>query len=462
MTDLPETDLLDRGAAAIADAVRRGKTTARAVAEAAIARVAARNPALNAIVDFDPAEARAAADAVDARRRQGFDGPILGVPYTVKDTTWVAGRRVTNGSLLWKDFRPDRDAVAVERLKRAGGVFLGMTNTPEMAAKGHTENKVYGPTRHPLDPALTPGGSSGGAAAALAAGFTPIALGTDGGGSGRRPAAHCGVVGLKTSAGAIPSPFGFGGAYGPLYGVTAPMGRRVADARVAFEVMAGPDPRDPHSVALLDVPPPAEPRLAVSPRLGLGVAVDPDVMAAFEAAIARLRAAGWRIEEADVAWPAGTNEAAFGAVNAAASALLYGAEHAKRPDLFGDNIAGLVERGHAIAGTEVVEAFRFADACARAVADFFTRYDYLLTPTTACVSWPVEQVHPPTIEGRPAGPRGHAVFTPLFNLALTPGISVPCGSGRDGLPVGLQIVAPRLHDRPLLAMAQRAELALAA
>src|SRR5216684_38225 len=182
------TELLDQGAAAIAAAVRTGSTSARDMAEAAIARVGARN------------KARAAADAVDARRKQGFDGPILGVPYTVKDTTWVKGRRVTNGSLLWKDFRPPRDAVAIERLRNAGGVFLGMTNTPEMAAKGHTENKVYGPSRHPMNPAMTPGGSSGGAAAALAAGFTPIALGTDGGGSGRRPASHCGVVGLKTSA----------------------------------------------------------------------------------------------------------------------------------------------------------------------------------------------------------------------------------------------------------------------
>ena len=124
---------------------------------------------LTAIVDFAPAEARASADAVDARRKQGFDGPILGVPYTVKDTTWVQGRRVTNGSLLYKDFKPPRDAVAVERLKNAGGIFLGMTNTPEMAAKGHTENKVYGPTRHPSNTALTPGGSSGGAAAAVSA-----------------------------------------------------------------------------------------------------------------------------------------------------------------------------------------------------------------------------------------------------------------------------------------------------
>ena len=213
-------------------------------------------------------------------------------------------------------------------------------------------------------------------------------------------------------------------------------------------------------MATLDVPPPANPRIAVSPRLGLNVAVDADVMAAFEAAVAKLRAAGWRIEEADVSWPENTTETAFTAVNAAASALLYGERHAKDKDLFGDNVAGLIERGRGVPGTDVVAAFRFADACARAVAQFFTEYDYLLTPTTACVAWPVEQVYPKVIENREVSPRGHAAFTPLFNLALVPGISVPCGTGRDGLPVGLQIVAPRLHDRPLLAMAQRAEAAL--
>jgi aspartyl-tRNA(Asn)/glutamyl-tRNA(Gln) amidotransferase subunit A len=240
------------------------------------------------------------------------------------------------------------------------------------------------------------------------------------------------------------------------------MGRTVADARVAFEVMAGPDRRDPHSVALLDVPPPSMPRIAASPRLGLGVPVDPDVMAAFDGAVAKLRAAGWRIEEADVTWPGDTSETAFAAVNSSASALLYGQQQAADKNLFGDNISGLIERGRSVPGTDVVAAFRFADACARSVAQFFTEYDYLLTPTTACVSWPVEQVYPKIIENKEVGPRGHAAFTPLFNLALAPAISIPCGTGRDGLPVGLQIVAPRLHDRPLLAMAQRAETALCA
>ncbi|MCK1668907.1 amidase [Bradyrhizobium sp. 153] len=456
------SDLLDQGAGAIASAVRTGKLKARDVAEAAIARVEARNPQLTAIVDFNPSEARAAADAVDARRRQGFDGPILGVPFTVKDMVWVGGRRVTNGSLLYRDFIPPRDALAVERLRSAGGVFLGMTNTPEMGAKGHTENKVYGPTRHPMNPKLTPGGSSGGAAAALAAGFSPIALGSDGGGSGRRPAAHCGVVGLKTSAGAIPKPFGFPGAFGPLYAVIAPMGRTVADAKVAFDVMAGPDPRDPHSVATLDIPAPAQARFAFSPRLGLDVAVDPDVMSAVETAIETLRSSGWRIELADIPWPEGTNETSFDAATRAGTALLYGERLTRQENLFGDNLTGIIEHGRLVSGRDVAAALRSADACARAVAQFFTEYDFLLTPTTACVSWPIEDVYPRVIENKQVGPRGHAAFTPLFNLAFVPAISVPCGTGREGLPIGLQIVAPRLHDRPLLAVAQRAETALAA
>lgn len=455
------SDLLDQGAAAIASAVRTGKLKARDLAEAAIARVEARNPQLTAIVDFNPSEARTAADAVDARRRQGFNGPILGVPFTVKDMVWVGGRRVTNGSLLYKDFVPPRDSLAVERLRAAGGVFLGMTNTPEMGAKGHTENKVYGPTRHPMNPKLTPGGSSGGAAAALAAGFSPIALGSDGGGSGRRPAAHCGVVGLKTSAGAIPKPYGFPCAFGPLYAVIAPMGRTVADAKVAFDVMAGPDPRDPHSVATLDIPAPTQARFAFSPRLGLDVAVDPDVMSAVETAIETLRSSGWRIEFADIPWPEGTNETSFDAATRAATTLLYGEHIARQKNLFGDNLTGIMEHGRLVAGTDVAAALRSADACARAVAQFFTEYDFLLTPTTACVSWPIEEVYPNVIENKPVGPRGHAVFTPLFNLALVPAISVPCGTGREGLPVGLQIVAPRLHDRPLLAMAEKVETALA-
>jgi aspartyl-tRNA(Asn)/glutamyl-tRNA(Gln) amidotransferase subunit A len=455
-------DMLDRPALEIAAAVRGGRTRARDLAEAAIARVQERNPILNAIVDFDPSEARRAADEVDRRRSAGLDGSLLGVPFTVKDTVWVGGRRVTQGSLVNAAFKPPRDAVCVERMKAAGGVFLGMTNSPEFAAQGFTENKVYGLTRHPQNPELTSGGSSGGAASGLGAGFSPIAIGTDGGGSGRRPASHVGAVGFKPSAGAIPSLFGFAGFYGPLHGVVAPMGRTVADVRLAFGAMAGPDARDPMTVQLSPLPPPLRPRVAFSPRLGLDLAVDPDVAQAVSAAVERLKAAGWNVTPADPDWPADTTETAFAAVGLAAAANLHGERFRQDPAIFTQNIASMIERGLSLPAREVAAAHRLSDAVARSVAEFFTRYDFLLTPTTACVAWPADQVFPRTIEGRDVGPRGHAAFTPLFNQALVPAISIPCGSGRDGLPVGLQIIGARLADAAVLEMAARAERALSA
>ncbi len=453
--------LLDQPALAIAAAIRSGQARVRDVAEIAIARIQARNPLLNAVVDFDPAEARAAADAVDRLRHDGFDGPLLGVPFTVKDNLWVGGRRVTQGSLINAGFVPPRDALPVERTKAAGGVFIGLTNTPEFAAQGFTDNKIYGLTCHPQDPALTPGGSSGGAAASLGAGFGPIAIGTDGGGSGRRPAAHVGAVGFKPSAGAIPNPWGFAGSYGPLHGVVAPMGRTVADVRALFHVMAGYDRREPHAVPLPTDPPPRRPQLAFSPRLGLGNAVDPDVATAVADAVRRLRAAGWQIADADPSWPEGTTETAFAPTGLAAMAQLHGERFRREPTIFSPNIAANIERGLALPAAEVAAAYRFADSVARSVAAFFTQHDYLLTPTTACVAWPNDQVYPRIIEGREASPRTHAAFTPLFNLALVPAISIPCGRGRDNLPVGLQIVGPRLCDHALLEMATRAEAVLA-
>ncbi|PWC51655.1 amidotransferase, partial [Azospirillum sp. TSA6c] len=174
-------------AAAIAEAVRTGRSSARAETEAALARIASGNPALNAFVSVDEAEALAEADAVDRRLAAGETPLLAGVPVAVKDTIWVAGRRVTQGSRLFADFHAPADAIAVERLRAAGAVIVGMTNSSEFACKGVTTNPLFGPTHHPQDPSLTPGGSSGGPAVAVAAGLVPLALGTDAGGSSRRP-----------------------------------------------------------------------------------------------------------------------------------------------------------------------------------------------------------------------------------------------------------------------------------
>ena len=217
------------------------------VAREAIARVERLNPDLNAIIGFDPAATLAEAAEVDRRLDAGEVLPMAGVPFTAKDNLWVGGRRVSQGSRLFEDFVAPRDAWAVARWRALGAVLLGITNCSEFACKGVTTNPLHGWTRHPMNPALTPGGSSGGAVAALGAGLGLLALGTDAGGSTRRPAAHCGLVGLKPSSGLIPHPWGFAE---PNYGqsVIGVMALDVADCAWAFDTLVAFDAADPAGV----------------------------------------------------------------------------------------------------------------------------------------------------------------------------------------------------------------------
>ena len=214
--------------------------------------------------------------------------PLAGVPVVIKDNIWVDGWRVTQGSRLFADFVAPRDAIAVERLKKAGAVVVGMGATSEFACKGVTTSLLFGPTRHPLDPELTPGGSSGGPATAVAADLVPLAIGTDAGGSSRRPPAHVGVVGFKPSYGAIPYGPGFAEPFFDI-SVIAPIARNVADAALAFEVMAGPDARDSDSALVesgdVDLP---DLRIAFSPKLGLDTPVDPVIAERLEAIVEHL------------------------------------------------------------------------------------------------------------------------------------------------------------------------------
>jgi len=261
----------------IAADVAAGRTTAVETAKAALGRIEAAK-ALNAVVAVNSARTLADAAAVDARLRAGETMPLAGVPIVVKDNIWVGGWRVTQGSRLFANFIAPQDAIAIERLRSAGAVIVGIGATSEFACKGVTTSQLYGPTRHPLDPALTPGGSSGGPAVAVAAGLVPLAIGTDAGGSSRRPPAHVGVAGFKPSYGAIPYGPGFAE---PFYGlsVIAPIAAEVADITLAFEAMAGLDGRDPDSaVVAQQAKDTAGQRIAFSPRLGLDVAID-DVVA---------------------------------------------------------------------------------------------------------------------------------------------------------------------------------------
>jgi aspartyl-tRNA(Asn)/glutamyl-tRNA(Gln) amidotransferase subunit A len=425
------------------------------------ARIALRNAQLNAIVG-----GRSEGLDVDLRRLQqrlkaGERPPLAGVPIVVKDVIWVEGRRVTQGSRLFQDFIAPRDAIAVERLRRAGALIVGMGNTSEFACKGLTTNLVYGVTRHPMDPRLTPGGSSGGCAVAVADGMAPLALGTDGGGSSRRPPAHVGVVGFKPSWGAVPDSIGFPHAFNGLQ-VIAPIARHVRDATLLFEVIAGEDRRDPDSVALAPVDDrmARRPRIAYSPRLGLDVPVDADVDSAMRTAIARLQRAGFDIEAADPVWPAGVDEAALSPLQHVGLANLFGTAWREDAASFDPDIARQIERGLAWSGAQVAQAREAGRQIALTLAQFFTRFDFLVCPTTPCVAWPHDRLGPATIGGVPVEPRGHAVFTPFINHAMAPAISLPCGTGRDGLPVGLQLIAARGLDRTLLQVAGAIEQAL--
>jgi aspartyl-tRNA(Asn)/glutamyl-tRNA(Gln) amidotransferase subunit A len=448
-------------ARSIAEAVSAGRRSAAAVIEEALGRIEQANPALNALIELDPERVRADARLVDERVAAGAALPLAGVPVAIKDNIWVAGRRVTQGSRLFADFRAAVDAIAVERLRRAGAVVVGMANTPEFAAKGNTTNRLFGPTRHPLDPGLTPGGSSGGPAVAVAAGMVPLALGTDAGGSSRRPPAHVGVVGFKPSFGAIPYGPGFSEPFIGL-SVIAPIAARVADVALAFEVMAGPDPRDPDSVPIEErTPASSRPlEIAYSPRFGLDVPVDPDVAAATERAVEALAGAGIAVARRDPVWPAAATENALMPLQQAGLAALYGERFRREPDLFDPDIGAQIERGLGLRGVEVAQALALGVEIGRALAGLLTEVDLLIGPTTPCVAWPLERLGPATIGGAAVSARGHAVFTPLFNHAKVPALSLPCGRGRDNLPVGLQIIARRGRDRLVLAFAAQAEAVL--
>jgi len=460
---MPETFTPWPALAEIAESVRSGRTTAKALADEALRRIDRLDGPLNAFVSVDPADVAARAGAVDARVASGESLPLAGVPIAIKDNIWVKGRRITQGSNLFKDFIAPEDAIAVARLVAAGAVIVGIANTSEFAAKGQTTNLLHGATRHPLNPALTPGGSSGGPVAAVASGMVPFALGTDAGGSSRRPPAHTGLVGFKPSFGALPYGPGF---EEPFFGISCscPIARTVEDAALAFETMAGPAAGDPHS-AIVEAAGPIDLgslTLAYSPKWGLDVPVDGEVAAGIARCVAKLREAGMNVVDRDPVWPAGAAETGLNPLQHAGLAALYGEAWRQAPALIDPDLGAQIAAGFDYAGLDVAKALLLSEAVAWHAARFFseTAIDALIGPTTPCTAWPVDRLGPETIDGVKVGPRGHAVFTPLFNHSRQPAISIPCAVDSTGLPIGLQIVMPRLKDRKLLALAAAIETVL--
>ena len=451
----------------IADKVSARTVSATEVAQAMLARAARFEPELNAFADLDPAVPLAAAAEVDRRIASGEHLPLAGVPFTVKDNLWLDGRPASFGSRVFADFKAPRDSWCVARLRALGAVPLGVTNCSEFACKGITVTPLHGETRNPWDLQRTPGGSSGGAVAALAAGIGPWALVTDAGGSTRRPAAHTGLVGMKPTLGRVPNPWGFDDP-NHLLSVVGQIGRDVEDVALMLDSLTAWAPADPLSspafaqpdvLARLKQPLPAL-RLAWSPHLGCGLAVDSDVLLALNNGIEKLRAAGWTIEEADPVWPPEAREYPLIAMQQAGLAQLFGDVWRRQPDLLDPDIGAQIELGFAVGGVRMAELLRLREHFHASFTRFFERYDALLCPTSPVEAWPLGSLGPSQIGGMPAGPRGHAAFTPIFNYGSVPAVSLPCGSGRHGLPVGLQIAGPRFADALVLQLAWHAEQVL--
>lgn len=450
----------------IAHLVHNRTLSSLEVAGAICDRLDRLNPSLNAFINYDRQAVLARARQVDARLAGGEFLPLAGVPFSVKDNLWLGGAPATFGSRLFADFIAPRDSWCVARLGELGGVALGVTNCSEFACKGVTTNRLHGTTLNPWDLRLTPGGSSGGAVAAVAAGLGPLALATDAGGSTRRPAAHTGLVGFKPSLGAVPNPWGFADP-NHLLSVVGQVGRDVADvtlmARSLYAWCAEDPLSQPHfSSEALD-PPQRDPRslrIAWSADLGLDLPMDSGVLAALEKALDTLRGDGWAIEPATPRWPASLQGYALLGLQHTALAAQFGAlPEAQRAQLDPD-IRAQVEMGLTITGVVTAQLLQLRNELSGSLARFFDDYDLLLCPTAPVEAWAAEQLGPALIGGQPAGPRDHAGYTPIFNYCAVPALSLPCGVGRRGLPVGLQVVAARYQDARVLHAAAAIERSL--
>lgn len=455
------SELATLSAAALAQGYARRLFSPREVTEACLARIARLEPVLNAMAVVDAEGARRAAAASERRWFAGRPaGPLDGVPATVKDLIDLAGFPTRRGSRVTDPAPVAQDAPAVVGLKAAGAVILGKTTTTEFGWKSPGDCPLHGATRNPWNTALTAGGSSSGAGAAAAAGYGPLHLGTDAGGSIRIPAAWCGIVGVKPSFGRVPQwPLG---AFATV-AVAGPMARSVADAAALLGEIARFDWRDPFA---LPDPPPGWPgavapevaglRIALVRRLGFAAPAEAAAWAAVERAAEALGEAGAIVEEADPDLP--DTRAVFVQLWANALARLVGTVPAERRDLLDPALVALAARAPPMSAADYLGVQAAAIETAHAMAAFHRRYDALLCPA---VPGP-----PPAVEEPLTAPEEDlwqrwAPWTFTFNLSRQPAVAVPTGLGPDGLPQSVQVAAPLYADAVALRVAAAIEVACA-
>lgn len=425
------------------------------------------DPTIHAYITVAADQAMDAARHAESKVMRGESlGLLHGVPISLKDIESSRGIRTTMGSLVFKDTVPDRDSVVAERVRAAGAIIVGKTNTPEIAIhlETVTDNLLVGPCRNPWDLTRTTGGSSGGAAAALVTGLCAIAVGSDGGGSIRIPASFCGVFGFKPSQGLVPRAGGLGRPDPNQFSQSGPMSNDVRDAAVLLQALSGPDARDPQPY-LRETPPdlvadigrqPGELRIGWSADLGYG-AVDPGVERVCLEAARAFEQLGCRVEDAGVSLRPDLSDH-FWNVFGANAYLQYGHLLEEQKELLGVSARTALERGKSIAGFQYAKSLRAVNELRLYMDGVMERYDLLLTPTTSIPAFDPKQ-RPTRIGGRPVHSiTGFYPYTFPFNMTGQPAATIPCGFV-DGLPVGLHIVGKFRDDGLVLRAAAAFERA---
>ena len=449
----------------IADGVRAGVRSATQAVTDALERIERLNPGLNAFVRIDPEGALAQAHTIDRRVHAGEDpGALAGVPIGVKDMEECRGFAMTQGSWFLRDAKPEaEDSRHVARLRAAGAVIIGITACSEFGMDSATSSRLWGTTRNPWNPDKTPGGSSGGSSAAVAAGMVPLATGTDAGGSIREPAAFTGILGLKPSHGRIPKMNGFAN-----WAVHGALARTAGDLARHLDVASGPHDGDRQSLpafggsfeAALETLDVTGLRATWTPDYGYAP-VEPEVVAICQDYAQRLIAASGLIPTAVPFHPVNIYRH-FGAIMGANleaeftrdGILPDGFEMLSKP------VQSLVNKLRAHRDEiDVHQSWQQVHLLERQVAELFTRTDLLFSPATACAAYGADELVPETIAGRDASATGAEPFGMLANACWNPSIAIPAGFTSQGLPVGLQITARRHRDDILLRLARIAEIA---
>jgi amidase len=461
---MTSSDVCFMSACELARKIRDKAISAREVMTAHLEQIARVNPKVNAIVTQIPDdEALKLADIADRRVAAGEElGPLHGLPIAHKDLAMTKGMRTTFGSPIFRDFVPDQDDLIIERLKRGGALTIGKTNVPEFGAGSQTFNPVFGATLNPYDTTKTCGGSSGGAAVALACGMIPIADGSDLGGSLRNPGNFNNVVGFRVSPGRVPDwPFGL--AWWPL-SVVGPMARSVEDVALMLSAIAGPDPRAPIAIEQ-----PGEMfrrplerdfsgvRIAWSPDLG-GLPVDPRVTAVLESQRHVFADLGCNIEEATPDFS--DADEIFLTLRAWSFAVGHEMDIKEHRDLLKDTVIWNTEEGLKLSGLDVGHAEVKRSALYDRVRQFLETYEYLICPVNQVPPFDVTQPYPTEINGV-AMENYIAWMRSAYYITVTglPAISVPCGFTPEGLPVGVQIVGRHHQDFGVLQLAYAFEQA---